>query len=108
MGAPTAFAQFDYEGRVSVAYQGFNLAAGGYTGNAEYQNFGTTTYHTASRFNVLGAYVTDGLRLGMELISMPPIIRRRWLPPYVRRRRAWHLGLCVLQVRSGMVGVQPL
>jgi len=56
---------FDYEGRVSAVYKGFNLAVGGYTGKLG-TSFGTPTYHTAERFNVLGAYVADGLRLGVE------------------------------------------
>ena len=59
---------FDYEGRVSAVYQGFNLAVGGYTGKLG-TTFGTTTFHTAQRFNVLGAYVADGLRLGLEYFS---------------------------------------
>jgi len=56
---------FDYEGRVSAVFHGFNLAVGGYTGKLG-TTYGTPSYHTAERFNVLGAYVADGLRLGVE------------------------------------------
>jgi hypothetical protein len=58
----------DYEGRVSAVYPGFNLSVGCYTGKLA-TPFGTTTFHTAQRFNVLGAYVADGLRLGLEYFS---------------------------------------
>jgi hypothetical protein len=61
-------ANFDYEGRISAAYQGFNLAVGGYTGKLG-TPFGTPTFHTAQRFNVLGAYVANGLRLGVEYFN---------------------------------------
>jgi len=61
-------ANFDYEGRISAVYQGFNLAVGGYTGKLG-TTFGTPTYHTAERFNVLGAYVADGLRVGVEYFN---------------------------------------
>jgi len=61
-------ANFDYEGRVSAVYQGFNLAVGGYTGKLG-TAFGTPTFHTAQRFNVLGAYVANGLRLGVEYFN---------------------------------------
>lgn len=59
---------FDYEGRVNAVYKGFNLAVGGYTGKLG-TTFGTPTYHTAERFNVLGAYVADGMRLGVEYFN---------------------------------------
>lgn len=64
-GGVNRFDSFDYEGRVSAVYQGFNLAVGGYTGKLG-TPFGTKTYHTAQRFDVLGAYVADGLRVGVE------------------------------------------
>jgi hypothetical protein len=59
---------FDYEGRISAIYQGFNLAAGGYAGKLG-TAYGTPTYHTAQRFNLLGAYVADGLRVGVEYFN---------------------------------------
>lgn len=59
---------FDFEGRVSAVYEGFNLGAGGYTGKLG-TAYGTTTYHTADRFNVIGAYVADGLRVGVEYFN---------------------------------------
>jgi len=61
-------ANFDYEGRISAAYQGFNLAVGGYTGKLG-TAYGTPTFHTAQRFNVMGAYIADGLRLGAEYFN---------------------------------------
>jgi hypothetical protein len=61
-------ANFDYEGRVSAVYEGFNLAVGGYTGKLG-TAYGTPTYRTAQRFNVLGAYVADGLRVGVEYFN---------------------------------------
>lgn len=59
---------FDYEGRINAVYQGFNLAVGGYTGELG-TAYGTTTYHTAQRFNILGAYVADGARIGVEYFN---------------------------------------
>lgn len=64
-GGTNRFDTFDYEGRVSAVYKGFNLGIGGYTGKLG-TPYGTTTYHTAERFDVLGAYVADGLRVGVE------------------------------------------
>jgi hypothetical protein len=61
-------ANFDYEGRISAVYQGFHLAVGGYTGKLG-TTFGTPTFHTAQRFNLLGAYVANGLRLGVEYFN---------------------------------------
>jgi hypothetical protein len=67
-GGTNRFDSFDYEGRVSASYQGFNLAVGGYSGKLG-TSFGTPTFHTAERFNLLGAYVADGLRLGVEYFN---------------------------------------
>jgi hypothetical protein len=58
----------DFEGRVSLVYDGFNLALGGYSGKLGTQS-GTITHHTANRVNALAAYVADGLRLGVEYFS---------------------------------------
>ncbi|MCP5411142.1 MAG: hypothetical protein H6924_03275 [Alphaproteobacteria bacterium] len=58
----------DFEGRVSAEYQGFNLGVGGYSGKLG-TPYGTTTYHTADRFDVIGAYVANGFRLGVEYFN---------------------------------------
>jgi len=67
-GNTNRFNQFDFEGRISAAYQGFNLAVGGYTGKLGATS-GTNTFHTAQRFDVLGAYVANGLRVGVEYFT---------------------------------------
>ena len=67
-GGTNRSASFDYEGRVSGVYKGFNLAVGGYTGKLG-TPYGAATYHTAERFNLLGAYVADGLRMGVEYFN---------------------------------------
>lgn len=50
----------DLEGRVSVAYKGFNAAIGGYTGklgkNTQTNQLANINFRTASRFNALLAY----------------------------------------------------
>ena len=67
-GGTNHFKDFDLEGRVSASYDGFNLAVGGYNGKLG-QNYNTPTYHTAERFDVLAAYVANGLRLGVEYFN---------------------------------------
>ncbi len=67
-GNTNRFNQFDFEGRISAVYQGFNLAVGGYTGKLGATS-GTNTFHTAQRFDVLGAYVANGLRVGVEYFT---------------------------------------
>lgn len=67
-GGTNRFDQFDFEGRVSAVYQGFNLGVGGYTGKLG-TTYGTTTHHTADRFDVVGAYVANGLRVGVEYFN---------------------------------------
>jgi hypothetical protein len=62
------FNTMDFEGRISAVYQGFNLAIGGYTGKLATAS-GTPTVKTAERFDVLGAYVANGLRVGVEYFS---------------------------------------
>ena|SRR5579863_8648552 len=62
------FNTMDFEGRISAVYQGFNLAIGGYTGKLGTVS-GTPTVKTAERFDVLGAYVANGLRVGVEYFS---------------------------------------
>jgi hypothetical protein len=67
-GGTNRFDGFDFEGRVSAVYDGFNLGIGGYTGKLGIP-YGTKTYHTANRFDVMGAYVADGLRVGVEYFT---------------------------------------
>jgi hypothetical protein len=67
-GGANRFERFDLEGRVSLAYDGFNLALGGYSGKLG-RPYGTVTYHTADRYNVLAAYTANGVRVGMEYFS---------------------------------------
>ena len=58
----------DLEGRLSAAYDGFNVAVGGYTGELG-TPYGKTAYHKADRFDLLGAYVANGLRVGVEYFN---------------------------------------
>ncbi len=67
-GGTNRFDSFDFEGRVSAVYEGFNLGIGGYTGKLG-TAYGTKTYHTAERFDVIGAYVANGLRVGVEYFN---------------------------------------
>ncbi|MBN9590317.1 MAG: hypothetical protein BGN85_00665 [Alphaproteobacteria bacterium 64-11] len=67
-GGTNRFDSFDFEGRVSAVYEGFNLGVGGYTGKLG-TPYGTKTYHTADRFNVVGAYIANGLRVGVEYFN---------------------------------------
>lgn len=62
------FNTMDFEGRISAVYEGFNLAVGGYSGKLGVAS-GIATPHTAERFDVLGAYVANGLRVGVEYFS---------------------------------------
>jgi hypothetical protein len=62
------FNQFDFEGRISAVYEGFNLAVGGYTGKLGTPS-GITTVKTAQRLDVLGAYVANGIRVGVEYFT---------------------------------------
>lgn len=60
----------DFEGRLSIAYKGFNAAIGGYTGKLGKDVQGAATFHSANRFNALLAYkgkIGDiGVTLGGE------------------------------------------
>ena len=67
-GDTNRFNTMDFEGRISAVYEGFNLAVGGYSGKLG-QVSGVPTFHTAERFDVLGAYVANGLRVGVEYFS---------------------------------------
>ena len=67
-GDANRFNTMDFEGRISAAYEGFNLAVGGYSGKLGIAS-GTPTLKTAERLDVLGAYVANGLRVGVEYFS---------------------------------------
>jgi hypothetical protein len=67
-GGTNRFRDLDVEGRISMVYDGFNLGIGGHSGKLG-QPYGVRTYHTADRFDVVGAYVANGLRLGIEYFS---------------------------------------
>jgi hypothetical protein len=58
----------DFEGRINLNYDGFVAAIGGYTGDRGAQH-GTSTPHTASRFDALAAYADNGIRVGVEYFS---------------------------------------
>ncbi|MDE2183240.1 MAG: hypothetical protein KGJ78_09485 [Alphaproteobacteria bacterium] len=60
--------QPDYEGRVSLHWEGLDLAVGGYIGHLGAQH-GTTTYHTAQRLDALAAYTIEGLKVGVEYFT---------------------------------------
>jgi hypothetical protein len=67
-GDANRFNTMDFEGRISASYQGFNLAIGGYDGKLGTAS-GVATLKTAQRFDVMGAYVANGLRAGVEYFS---------------------------------------
>jgi hypothetical protein len=58
----------DYEGRVNVNYMGFIAGVGGYTGKEadDVDNAFSTTFHTATRFDAVAAYVSPQFRLGIQ------------------------------------------
>jgi len=59
--------QPDIEGRISINYEGFQAAVGGYTGKLGIQK--GTIRKTADRFDALAAYTAHGLRLGVEYFT---------------------------------------
>jgi hypothetical protein len=67
-GDANRFNQLDYEGRVSAVYDGFNLGVGGYTGKLG-TVYGVPTYHSANRVDAVGAYVGNGIRIGLEYFN---------------------------------------
>jgi hypothetical protein len=67
-GDVNRFNTMDFEGRISAVYEGFNLGIGGYSGKLGIAS-GTPTLKTAERFDVIGAYVANGLRVGVEYFS---------------------------------------
>jgi hypothetical protein len=60
----------DVEARVNATYMGFTVAAGGYEGRLGNDiNNGPHNYHTASRWDILAAYVNPLFRIGGEYFS---------------------------------------
>jgi hypothetical protein len=51
---------------VNVTFSHFTVAAGGYDGKLGKAVVGTPTFHTAERFDALGAYADDHFRVGVE------------------------------------------
>ncbi len=66
--APYRTQNMDVEGRVNLAYQGFTLGIGGYSGYLGTQ-YGTQTKHTAQRFDAIAAYTSSDFRLGVEYFT---------------------------------------
>ena len=67
---PTRSKSVDVAGRVSyVPIPGVTLALGAYSGKLGHDTYGTTTYHTANRFDALVAYVKNGVRAGVEYFT---------------------------------------
>ncbi len=62
---PTRGQGMDFAGRVSLKWHGVNLAVGGYDGKLGAPQ-GVTTYHTATRFDAMAAYIDHGMRIGVE------------------------------------------
>jgi hypothetical protein len=58
----------DYEGRISLNYEGIDLGIGGYVGHLGTQH-GTASYTSAERFNALAAYTIGGLKFGAEYFA---------------------------------------
>jgi len=56
----------DFEGRVSLNAYGFIAAVGGYDGKLGKDVQGASTYHDATRFDALLAYVKGPIRIGGE------------------------------------------
>ena len=56
----------DFEGRVSATANGFTVAVGGYEGKLGNAVQGTATFHDATRFDALAAYVNKRFRIGGE------------------------------------------
>lgn len=67
--APLRSKGMDVEGRVSAKIDNINLAIGGYEGKLGKDNQGVPTFHTASRFNALAAYVDPKYRVGVEYFA---------------------------------------
>lgn len=67
---PTRSKRADFTARVSLEpTKGLVLGVGGYSGKLGQDVEGSTTFHTASRFDALIAYKTDRFRLGGEYFT---------------------------------------
>jgi hypothetical protein len=67
---PTRSKNVDIEGRVSVVVlDGLNLAAGFYSGKLGQEVQSNSAEHTATRYNLLAAYVAKQFRVGAEYFS---------------------------------------
>jgi len=73
---PTRSKSMDVEARVAYGIDGLTFAVGGYSGKLGHDNYAAAatdiapgTYHMASRFDALVAYVNDGARFGAEYFS---------------------------------------
>jgi hypothetical protein len=58
----------DFEGRASVAWNGFTAAVGGYDGSLGADFSGVTTFHDAQRFDALLAYKNKWFNVGGEYV----------------------------------------
>jgi hypothetical protein len=56
----------DLEGRVNLNWNGFVAGIGGYSGKLGKDVEGTSTYHTANRFDAVAGYFDNGIRIGVE------------------------------------------
>lgn len=56
----------DVEGRANVNWKGFSLGGGFYVGKLGKDIENTTTYHTATRYDAVAAYVSGDIRAGFE------------------------------------------
>ena len=56
----------DLEGRLSASMDHFTVGVGGYTGKLGKDVEGVPTFHTAQRFDAVGAYTSDRFRVGVE------------------------------------------
>ena len=56
----------DFEGRISGKWDNFIVGFGGYVGKLGKDLVGSTTPHTANRFDAVGAYKTSNITVGIE------------------------------------------
>ncbi len=64
---PTRSKTVDLEGRIGIVpLPGLSLAVGGYVGKRGKDVSGTSTHHTATRFDAVAAYVQPTYRVGFE------------------------------------------
>jgi hypothetical protein len=64
---PTRSKSVDFEGRVTIQpIAGLDIAVGGYTGKRGLSTYSTPALHTATRFDLLGSYRNNYLRIGGE------------------------------------------